>query len=114
MPSVTIQIFVFTKMEKKATDVAHSTAFGEKLQPSSFVLSPQDLTGGPAVQPYPRSPKLNRKTGRSPPLTEVRGERKTEMREEMYVCVCGIIQVFHLDGIVLLNQSILYLLLSNF
>lgn len=87
MPSVTIQIFVFTKMEKKATDVAPSTALGEKLQPSSFVLSPQDLTGGPAVQPYPRSPKLNRKTGRSPPLTEVRGERKTEMREEMYVCM---------------------------
>ncbi|XP_062371699.1 tripartite motif-containing protein 72 [Sardina pilchardus] len=54
-------------MENKDTDAALSTAMEEKLKPGSFVLGPQDLTGGPVVQPYPRSPKLLRKT--STPLT---------------------------------------------
>ncbi|XP_076145318.1 E3 ubiquitin-protein ligase TRIM50 [Alosa pseudoharengus] len=58
-------------MENKDTDTALSKAMEEKLQPGSFVLGPQDLTVGPAVQPYPRSPKLLRKTAHSSiPLTQ--------------------------------------------
>ncbi|KAL2079457.1 hypothetical protein ACEWY4_025201 [Coilia grayii] len=66
-------------MANRDTEAALSTALEETLQPGCFTLTPQDLSGPPVVQPYPRSPKLLRKTEQAPaPLTQKQLSRYLE------------------------------------